>query len=124
MAHSYRSVKKIALGNYGLFVEKVPFLDKAACYNNGIDPDAYFPPTERISKQNRMAKKVCLTCPVMAECLEYALVNNEPYGIWGGTTVKERNTIKKERRISAQASRAPVGVGLPTPYWGGIKASG
>jgi WhiB family redox-sensing transcriptional regulator len=37
-----------------------------------------------------LAKKICRRCPVARECLTYALEHREPYGIWGGTTPKER----------------------------------
>jgi WhiB family redox-sensing transcriptional regulator len=30
------------------------------------------------------AKRICETCPVMAECLEGALTRHEPWGVWGG----------------------------------------
>lgn len=50
------------------------------------------------------AKKICngtddgRPCPLLAQCLEFALVNNERYGIWGGTDPKQRENIRKERR--------------------------
>lgn len=37
-------------------------------------------------------------CPLLAQCLEFALINNERFGVWGGTTPEERRTIRKERR--------------------------
>jgi WhiB family redox-sensing transcriptional regulator len=36
------------------------------------------------------AKRVCLSCEVRQQCLEYALTTREPYGIWGGLTELER----------------------------------
>jgi WhiB family transcriptional regulator, redox-sensing transcriptional regulator len=30
------------------------------------------------------AKRVCAVCPVMAPCLEGALLRHEPWGVWGG----------------------------------------
>lgn len=36
------------------------------------------------------AKAVCSACPVRRECLEYADLNNETEGIWGGLTPQER----------------------------------
>ena len=44
------------------------------------------------------AKVVCIGCPVQRECLEYALDNGE-YGVWGGTSERERRRI---RRVKAQ----------------------
>ena len=41
------------------------------------------------------AKKVCLTCDVRDDCLEYALMNDERFGIWGGLSERERRKLKK-----------------------------
>ncbi|HVF54354.1 MAG TPA: WhiB family transcriptional regulator [Actinomycetota bacterium] len=48
-------------------------------------------PAERRVREDK-AKKVCQECPVRLECLEYALVTKEPYGIWGGLTEMERKS--------------------------------
>lgn len=37
-------------------------------------------------------------CPLLAQCLEFALINNERFGVWGGTTPEERRQIRKVRR--------------------------
>ena len=42
------------------------------------------------------AKAVCRRCPVIEPCLEQALINDE-FGIWGGTTVYERDVIRRRR---------------------------
>ncbi|MFG3702412.1 WhiB family transcriptional regulator [Bacillus mobilis] len=41
------------------------------------------------------AKAVCRNCEVRIDCLEYALANNEAYGVWGGTTERERRALKR-----------------------------
>lgn len=43
----------------------------------------------------REAKRVCLTCDVRGDCLEYALANDERFGIWGGMSERERRKLKK-----------------------------
>lgn len=40
------------------------------------------------------AKAVCAGCVVRDQCLEAALANNEHWGIWGGTSDRERRRIK------------------------------
>src|SRR6266496_1847176 len=35
---------------------------------------------------DRLAKAICATCPVKAQCLAYALGTGQEYGIWGGLT--------------------------------------
>lgn len=46
-------------------------------------------PAERRAREDE-AKRVCATCDVRRECLEFALATKEPYGIWGGLTEIER----------------------------------
>ena len=56
------------------------------------DPEAFFPEK---GGSTREAKRVCLTCEVRVECLEYALENDERFGIWGGLSERERRRVKK-----------------------------
>ena len=73
-----------------------PWVEDGTC--NQTDPEAFFP--ER-GGSNREAKRVCKACPVVAECLEYALRNDEPFGIWGGTSERERRRMKQRQRAQA-----------------------
>ena len=38
---------------------------------------------------------MCDGCAVRIECLEYALENDERFGIWGGLSERERRRLKK-----------------------------
>mgnify|MGYP002651610175 CR=1 FL=1 len=49
----------------------------------------------------RDAKKVCVGCEVRSECLEYALLHDERFGIWGGLSAEERR-----RMTAVQAATA------------------
>ncbi|MCG7592441.1 WhiB family transcriptional regulator [Mycobacterium sp. PSTR-4-N] len=40
------------------------------------------------------AKRICGTCPVQQQCLDHALLHNEKFGIWGGTSPKERRRMQ------------------------------
>lgn len=40
-----------------------------------------------------LAKSICRSCPVRERCLDYALDNREPYGIWGALTERERRKL-------------------------------
>ena len=64
--------------------------ERALCAQT--DPEAFFP--ER-GGSTREAKKVCVSCEVRAECLEYALENDERFGIWGGLSERERRKLKR-----------------------------
>lgn len=59
------------------------------------DPDLYF--AENDSVQN--AKHTCNRCEVKGSCLEYALANDERYGIWGRPSERERRG-SKDRGVS------------------------
>lgn len=74
-----------------------PWMDQAACHL--LDPDLFFPTknTAIVSATNA-ARRVCAGCPVRDECLEYALANNERWGVWGGLTRQERVRLRQARR--------------------------
>jgi WhiB family transcriptional regulator, redox-sensing transcriptional regulator len=55
------------------------------------DPEAFFPEK---GGSPAAAKRVCRSCEVRAECLEYALANDERFGIWGGLSERERRRFK------------------------------
>jgi hypothetical protein len=40
------------------------------------------------------AKAICAECPYKARCLKFAIDNHEQ-GIWGGTTERQRNILRK-----------------------------
>ena len=44
----------------------------------------------------RLAKAVCRSCEVRGPCLEYALANDERFGIWGGKSERERRRLKRQ----------------------------
>lgn len=56
------------------------------------DPEAFFPEK---GGSTRDAKRVCGACNVRSECLEYALTNDERFGIWGGLSERERRRLRK-----------------------------
>lgn len=40
------------------------------------------------------AKRVCTACPVEVECVSYALVRDERFGVWGNTSPEDRRKIR------------------------------
>ncbi|MFZ4893257.1 WhiB family transcriptional regulator [Plantibacter sp. Mn2098] len=56
------------------------------------DPEAFFPEK---GGSTRDAKRICTTCDVRSQCLEYALQNDERFGIWGGLSERERRKLRK-----------------------------
>ena len=57
------------------------------------DPEAFFPEK---GGSTREAKRICRACGVRDECLEFALANDERFGIWGGLSERERRRLKKQ----------------------------
>lgn len=71
--------------------EEVGWQDRALCAQT--DPEAFFPEK---GGSTREAKRVCRSCEVRAECLEYALEHDERFGIWGGLSERERRRLKRQ----------------------------
>jgi WhiB family redox-sensing transcriptional regulator len=65
--------------------------DRALCAE--VDGEIFYPEK---GGSTREAKKVCRSCEVQAECLEYALEHDERFGIWGGLSERERRRLKRE----------------------------
>jgi hypothetical protein len=71
-----------------------PYFETAKC-NDHPNPDWFFD----IEAGHGIAqKKYCADCPVINECLSYAL-NVKVLGVWGGTTPEERNNIREINNI-------------------------
>lgn len=75
--------------------ERPGWFDDAAC--RGLDPELFFP--ER-GEPTKPAKTICRTCRVREECLEYALVNVERFGVFGGMSERERRRIRGRRSLA------------------------
>ena len=74
----------------GIDGEDQGWQEKALCAET--DPEAFFPEK---GGSTREAKKICTGCEVRAECLEYALSNDERFGIWGGLSERERRRLRR-----------------------------
>ncbi|MFI6530782.1 WhiB family transcriptional regulator [Streptomyces uncialis] len=84
------------------------FRQQAAC-RTIKDPDLFFPVGETGSAvyQADDAKAVCSgACPVLEQCLRWALDTDQQYGIWGGTTPGERRAMRRAavRRVQGEAA--------------------
>ena len=61
-------------------------------------PPAVFFPSDGVGVDR--ARKICVDCPVIEQCLEYALEERIEHGVWGGCSERERRRILKRRRIN------------------------
>lgn len=64
--------------------------DQANC--RGIDTNLFFPEVGEVSAD---AKTACRGCVVREQCLDFALVNKERFGIWGGTSERQRKKMRR-----------------------------
>ena len=75
-----------------------PWMELAVCAQ--VYPDLWFP-DKLVSSEP--AKKICKgfkgspPCPVRDDCLSFALVNDERFGVWGGLSEGERRRLKRPR---------------------------
>lgn len=65
------------------------WMDSANCV--GTDPEAWFP--GKGGRISSLQRRVCGACPVISECLSYALQHGDK-GIWGGTTESQRKGMR------------------------------
>jgi WhiB family redox-sensing transcriptional regulator len=70
------------------------YWDEASCAS--VDMELFFP--ERSSKDQphiSQVKMICMSCPIRTKCLQFALDENEQFGVWGGMTYRERLQLRK-----------------------------
>lgn len=72
------------------------WMSRGSC--RGQNDDTHYPvPNSAQYKANlARAKRVCISCPVMDECLAWALSNDEMEGVWGGTSPRERAAMLRD----------------------------
>ena len=75
----------------GIFLGRdIEWQRDAACA--GTDVETFYPDK---GESPQPAKRICRTCEVRAECLEYALELGERFGVWGMATERERRRLSK-----------------------------
>lgn len=70
-----------------------PYLEDAIC--RGLDPELFYAESGAAIMK---AKSLCAACPVREKCLEWA-IKREEFGVWGGTTARERASLRRERGL-------------------------
>lgn len=80
----------------GDFPRPPEWMKKAVCIEVG--GDMWFPED---GEHGTPMKTLCKTCPVRSECLDYALKNDEAWGIWGGLSTWERKQLPAHDRRAA-----------------------
>lgn len=65
--------------------------DRSEC--RSVDKSVFFGGSDEVPMSRvevRTARSICFLCPVRRDCLEFALSNEETWGVWGGLTGSER----------------------------------
>lgn len=68
------------------------------------DPDIWFPTKD--TPTTREARRICFQCEVRPQCLQRALADEEPHGIWGGLTERERLDYRRKGDAVVAAANA------------------
>lgn len=73
----------------------------AACRGTGV---AIFYPGRGESHDE--AHELCAGCPVRGECLSAALqvCRNDDFGVWGGTSMRERKGMRRSAQLGTEAA--------------------
>ena len=80
-----------------VFFEDVEW-ENAAC--RGVGVDTFIPSSGEADEADKQeALDLCAKCPIRLDCLQYALDNNEEFGIWGGVPQTERRQMIAELPI-------------------------
>ncbi len=77
----------------------IAWQDRALCAQTGAD--FFFPEP---GSSVREAKRICGMCEMRSACLEYALANDERFGVWGGLSEKERQVLGRTGRSAPCAN--------------------
>jgi WhiB family redox-sensing transcriptional regulator len=95
--------------------------EKGLCHDHP-DPDIFYPDRDVLTYGSvaSEAKSICrgtspeTSCPVLLECLFYGLIREDPFGIWGGLSARERNALRRGRTLEKYRSAAHL---KDTRYW-------
>jgi WhiB family redox-sensing transcriptional regulator len=79
-----------------------PDLEGAICAQVDVG-DVFFPENGGSTAD---AKRICRRCPVRTACLDYALSNDERFGVWGGLSEQERRKIAVQMPVAAPVEPA------------------
>lgn len=103
---------------------------RGACRD--LDSSVFFHPDQergstRANREAR-AKRICRSCPVVEQCRRYALSVREPYGVWGGLSADERNSLlrgcRRTPRGAPPEERACSGGAVVTPIRPAVRGPG
>jgi WhiB family redox-sensing transcriptional regulator len=95
-------------------LEELEWQADAKCASDGGLTALFYP--EVSNAEVSYAKSICKgtakdypgVCPVIMECLHYAVTHDEKFGVWGGTSERERRRLRAAARLAAIKAKASV----------------
>lgn len=63
-----------------------------------VDPELFFP-LQGDADSAQVAKQICTKCPLITACLSEAILTNSNDGIWGASTPKDRQKIRRNTAV-------------------------
>ena len=104
-----------------MYNEDNPWWESARCRgaapkNGDLEEDIFFPPRdkEQYKATAAKAKAYCFgenkktPCPVKNECLWDAIYRDEPHGIWGGLSHRERNALVRKWKKTTKKTKVTL----------------
>lgn len=89
--------------------ENIDWRYRAECRNE--DPELFFPISGNSGpalRQLEEARAVCNRCPVIDECLRWALATGQDAGVWGGMSEADRRALKRRQNRLKDVGRASI----------------
>ena len=68
--------------------------------NCRVYPPSTFFPSDGVGVDR--ARKICVGCPVLTRCLDYALEQRIDHGVWGGCSERDDDERRPDRRRDGQ----------------------
>jgi WhiB family transcriptional regulator, redox-sensing transcriptional regulator len=71
------------------------WMENAGCHD--ADPDLFYPENGKFSTPGvKTAIRICRDCPVINDCLQWALKTGDSFGVLGGMTPQQRTRYRRE----------------------------
>ena len=65
-----------------------------------VETSVFFPVSDTFAGD---AKAICVTCPVVEQCLEYVIETHQSDGVWGGLTAVERHRLVRRLKAARES---------------------
>lgn len=81
------------------FEKEWHWMENAKCRDE--DPELFYPEHGKFSTPGvKTAIRICRGCPVINECLNWALATGDSFGVLGGMTPQQRTKYRRDREYA------------------------